>query len=264
MTGRVTLASGITLNTQVDGPKDAPWLILSNSLGATLSMWDPQIPFLTTRYRVLGYDTRGHGSSDVPDGPYSFDDLVGDVIGLMDALDIEKACFMGLSMGGMTGLGLSIDHSDRITRVVCADGRADAPPPFVAMWDQRMAAVADGGLEAIADGTLATWLTEDWRAANPDETAAMRTMVTSNNPDGYIACCKALQKLDYLKSLGRAKAPILFVGGSHDMGASPDVMGAMAAATPGGIYIEIPNAAHVANINAPDAFNVAIKDFLSL
>ena len=89
-------------------------------------------------------------------------------------------------------------------------------------------------------------------------------MVTSNNPDGYIACCKALQKLDYLKSLGRAKAPILFVGGSHDMGASPDVMGAMAAATPGGVYIEIPNAAHVANINAPDAFNVAIKDFLSL
>jgi 3-oxoadipate enol-lactonase len=264
MTGRVTLASGVALNTRVDGPDDAPWLVLSNSLGADISMWQPQIPFLTAAYKVLRYDTRGHGKSDVPQGPYHFDDLVGDVIGLMDAMGIQTASFMGLSMGGMTGLGLSLSHADRITRVVCADARADAPPPFVAMWDQRMAAVAQGGLEAIADGTLATWLTEDWRTAHPAEAAAVRAMVTSHNPDGYIACCQALQKLDYLKSLGAAKTPILYVGGDKDVGAAPEVMGAMAAATPGGVYVEIPDAAHVANINAPEAFNAAIKDFLSL
>ena len=264
MTDRVTLASGVTLNTKVDGSEDAPWLILSNSLGANLSMWDPQIDFLTKTYRVLRYDTRGHGQSDVPAGPYTFDDLVGDVVGLMDAKSIETAAFMGLSMGGMTGLGLSLNHADRISRVVCADGRADAPPPFVAMWDQRMAAVADGGLEAIADGTLGTWLTETWRQAHPEQTAAVRDMVTATNPDGYIACCKALQKLDYLKSLGAAKAPILYVGGSHDVGAPPEVMTAMADATPGGQFVEIPDAAHVANINAPEAYNAAVARFLEI
>jgi 3-oxoadipate enol-lactonase len=264
MTGRVTLRSGVALNTRTDGPEGAPWLILSNSLGTNLSMWDPQMPFLTSRYRVLRYDTRGHGDSDVPEGPYSFDLLVGDVIELMDALGIQTASFMGVSMGGMTGLGLSIGHSDRISRVVCADARADAPPPFQAMWDTRMAAVNDGGLEAIVEGTLATWLTEDWRVAHPAETDAVREMVVANTPAGYIACCKALQKLDYLKSLGQAMTPILLVGGTQDVGASPEVMGAMAAATPGGTYIEIPNAAHVANINAPEAFNAAIKSFLDL
>ncbi|MFN3147456.1 MAG: 3-oxoadipate enol-lactonase [Paracoccaceae bacterium] len=261
---RATLAGGVTLNTRIDGPADAPWLILSNSLGTTLAMWDPQIDALTARYRVLRYDTRGHGGSDTPPGPYGFADLTGDVIALMDHFGIETAAFMGLSMGGMTGMGLSIHHADRITRVVCADGRADAPPPVRTMWDERIARVQAGGLEAIADATLASWLTGDWRAANPDATARIREMVLSNDPAGYIACCHALKGLDYLRHLGEARAPILFVGGSEDKGASPEVMRAMAAATPGGTYTEIPGAAHVANLNAPAAFTAAIAGFLGL
>lgn len=133
MSGRITLASGVTLNTAIDGETDKPWIVLSNSLGANLHMWAPQTDVLTQNYRVLRYDTRGHGESDAPDGPYSFDDLLGDVTGLMDAYEIETAAFMGLSMGGMTGLGLALEHADRVTRVVCADGRADAPEPFRAM-----------------------------------------------------------------------------------------------------------------------------------
>lgn len=264
MNGRVTLRTEIKLNTQVDGDEGLPWIILSNSLGANLSMWEPQIPLLTQSYRVLRYDTRGHGSSDAPSGPYSFDDLLGDVMQLMDAFGIETSAFMGLSLGGMTGLGLAIHHSDRISRVVCADARADAPEPFRDMWDQRMAAVEAGGLDAIADGTLATWFTEDWRTSHPDEAAAIRKMVTSNDADGYIACCLALKELDYLKSLGQAKSPIFYVGGSDDMGAAPEVMQAMADATPGGAYRKIPGAAHVSNINAPAAFNAAISEFLGL
>lgn len=264
MSGRITLASGLTLNTQVDGPDGAPWLILSNSLGANLTMWDPQIDVLTQGFRVLRYDTRGHGASDTPPGPYTLADLTGDVIALMDAMEIETASFMGLSMGGMTGLGLSLHASDRITRVVCADGRADAPEPFRAMWDQRIGLVDAGGLEAIADGTLATWLTEDWRTAHPQETAAVRAMITGTDPAGYVACCRALQGLDYLRHLGGAKVPVLYVGGSEDKGAAPEVMRAMADATPGGVFIELPGAAHVANINDPNGFNAAVKDFLSL
>lgn len=264
MSRRVTLASGLALNTAIDGDGDKPWIILSNSLGANLSMWDPQIDALTGSYRVLRYDTRGHGGSDAPEGPYDFDGLVGDVIGLMDAHEIDTAAFMGLSMGGMTGLGLALDHADRVSRVVCADGRADAPDPFRAMWDQRMAAVSENGLAGIVEGTLATWFTEEWRAANPDALSKVRNMVLGNDPKGYIACCKALQKLDYLRRLGEVSIPVLYVGGSQDKGAAPEVMRAMAAATPGGVFHEVPDAAHVANINQPDAFNRAIADFLGL
>ena len=264
MTGRTRLASGVTLNTRVDGPEDAPWIVLSNSLGATLAMWEPQIPFLSRRYRVLRYDTRGHGDSDTPPGPYDFEDLVGDVLGLLEAFGIDRAGFMGLSMGGMTGLGLAIEHADRIERVVCADGRADAPEPFRAMWDDRIAKVEAGGLEAIADGTLAVWLSEEFRTSHPGETADIRAMITSNDPDGYVACCRALKRLDYLRHLGEARAPVLYVGGSRDKGAPPEVMRAMAEATPGGRFAEIPDAAHVANIDAPEAFNAAVAEFLDI
>ncbi|WP_341860825.1 3-oxoadipate enol-lactonase [Gymnodinialimonas sp. 57CJ19] len=250
------------LNTRMDG-RGEEWIILSNSLGADLTMWDEQIEVLTTKYHVLRYDTRGHGGSDTV-GATTFADLNSDVIALMDALEIETAAFMGLSMGGMTGMGLAVDHADRITRVVCADGRADAPPPFQAMWDGRIAAVEEGGLEAIVEGTLASWFTEDWRNANPARLAEIRAMVLANDPQGYIACCHALKGLDCLRHLPQAKAPILYVGGDKDMGAAPAVMQEMADATPGGVYHSIPDAAHVANINAPEAFNAAIAEFLDL
>jgi 3-oxoadipate enol-lactonase len=263
MTGRVDLG-GYALNTRIDGAEGAEWIILSNSLGADLTMWDDQIAFLSTRYRILRYDARGHGGSDTVAGDCSFAELTGDVIALMDHFGIEQAAFMGLSMGGMTGLGLAIDHADRVTRVVCADARADAPPPFRANWDDRIAKVAAGGLEAIADGTLASWLTQGWRDANADRVAAIRAMVVSNDPQGYIACCQALKGLDYLRHLDQAKVPVFYVGGALDMGAAPEVMQAMADATPGGAYVSVPDAAHVANINAPAAFNAAIAPFLDV
>ncbi len=255
---------GLRLNTAVDGPEGAPWIILSNSLGASLWMWSPQIAFLTQKYRVLRYDTRGHGGSDTPEGLYTMAGLVGDVIGLMDHFGIEKASFMGLSMGAMTGMGLALTSPERFDRMVLADGRADAPEPFRAMWDDRIGKVADGGLEAIVDGTLATWFTEDWRNANAATLEQVRAMILDTRPDGYIACCRALQGLDYLRHLGDVTVPSLYVGGAQDMGAAPAVMQAMADATPGGRYVEIPNAAHVANINAPEAYNAAIAEFLEL
>lgn len=263
MTLRVNLGE-LSLNCQLDGPDGADWIVLSNSLGANLSMWDDQIALLTARYRVLRYDTRGHGGSDTPPGPYSFADLTGDVLRLLDHFGIQRAAFMGLSMGGMTGLGLAINHPDRVSRVVCADARADAPEPFRAMWDQRIEKVQRGGLDAIVDGTLASWLTEAWRGANPDRVAAIRAMVLDNDPEGYIACCHALKELDYFRQLGDAAVPVLYVGGRQDMGAAPDVMQSMADATPSGAYVPIENAAHVANINAPEAFNTAIRAFLEL
>lgn len=255
---------GYALNTRVDGPSGAEWIVLSNSLGADLTMWDDQVEPLSAKYRVLRYDTRGHGRSDTVPGDCSFAELNGDVIALMDHFGIERAAFMGLSMGGMTGMGLAVDHAGRVSRVVCADARADAPVPFQTNWDARIATVEGGGLEAIVEGTLGSWLTQAWRDANPARVAQIRAIVLANDPQGYIACCYALKGLDYLRRLGDAGVPVLYVGGAQDMGAAPEVMQAMADATPGGVYTQIPDAAHVANINAPEAFNAAIAEFLGL
>ena len=261
MNGCVDLG-GYALNTEIDGPENAPWMILSNSLGATLAMWQPQMDLLTARYRVLRYDTRGHGQSDTPGDDWSFKELTRDVISLMDHYDIATADFMGLSMGGMTGLGLALDHSDRIGSVICADARADAPDPFRAMWDERIANVAANGLHGIVDGTLASWFTPDWLHDNPTLAGEVREMVLGNAPQGYIECCKALKTLDYLQHLRQITCPVLYIGGDQDKGAAPAVMGDMASKTAHGRYVSIPNAAHVSNINQPDAFNAAISAFL--
>ena len=252
------------LHTRVDGPAGAPWIVLSNSLGANLSMWEPQAAMLARYYRVLRYDTRGHGDSPTPAGGWTLDDLVVDVVRLMDAYGIERADFMGLSMGGMTGLGLALAHPGRVGRLICADARADAPEPFRQNWDARIAKVEEGGLAAILPMTLESWLSADWRAANPEGVAAVEAMVLGNDAAGYVGCCRALKGLDYLRHLGGMRVPVLYIAGEQDKGAPPAVMRAMAEATPGSRFVEIAGAAHVANLNAPDAFNAAVADFLGL
>ena len=132
---------GCTLSARLDGPKDKPWMVLSNSLGADLSMWDPQMPALTARHRVLRYDGRGHGESALSTSPIRMDTLVADVIALLDRLGIERVEFLGLSLGGMTGLGLALNHPQRLTRLICCAARADAPPDYVHTWDERIAAI---------------------------------------------------------------------------------------------------------------------------
>lgn len=249
---------------EIAGPEGAPWIVLSNSLGSNLHMWDDQMPLLTERYRVLRYDVRGHGQSAAPPGPYSFDDLMGDVLGLMDSNGIEQADYMGLSKGAMTGMGLAIHHPDRFGRMVLCDGRADAPEPFRQMWTQRIEAVRAGGLESIADGAMEMWFNETFRVANPTRLAAYRGMVTSNDPDGYIACCEALKTLDYLKDLPSARVPITYIGGGVDKGAPPEVMRAMAEVTPGARYIEIPGGGHLPNIDSVEGFNAALAEALGL
>lgn len=261
---RVTLPNGVSLNTRVDGRQDAPWVVLSNSLGADLAMWDGQVDMLARKYRVLRYDQRGHGASDAPEGPYSFDTLVADVIALMDHYGIAKADWLGLSMGAMTGMGLAIHHPDRFGRMVLADARAEATDAYKAMWDQRIAAIEAGGVEAVAEGSLGLWFTEDWRAANPEATASARAMIVSTKPEGYISSCSALRELDYFKDLGKVTLPVLYICGGEDKGAPTEVMQEMAKATPGSKYVEIPRAGHVANINQPEAFNAAVAEYLGI
>lgn len=261
---RIKLPTGISINTFVDGAEDAPWIILSNSLGADLTMWDGQVDLLARKYRVLRYDQRGHGESDAPVGPYSFDGLVADAIAMMDHYAIETADWVGLSMGAMTGMGLGIHHPERFGRMVLADARSVATDAYKAMWDQRVMAVTNGGVEAIADASLGLWLTEDWRDAHPEATAAARAMIVATNPQGYIASCQALRELDYFKDLGQLSMPVLYLCGAEDKGAPPEEMREMARVTPGAKYVEIPKAGHVSNINRPEDFNAALAEFLEI
>lgn len=254
----------VRLHTRIDGIEGRPWIVLSNSLGSDLRMWEGQIDLLTRKYRVLRYDQRGHGTSDAPEGPYTWDQLVGDVLRLMDDHEIERADYMGLSMGLMTGLGLGIHHGDRFGKLVLCDGRADAPEPFKAMWDQRIAGIEEGGVEAIADMVLGTWLTEGWRKANSERTAALREMMVATPKAGYLACCRCLKTLDYASDLARIVNATLCLTGSADPGAPPDVVKPIAAAIPNARYVEIPDAAHISNVNQPEAFNAAIAEFLGL
>lgn len=257
---RMRVPSGdAVLSAQIDGDAGKQWLLLSNSLAADLTMWDDQIGWLTRTHRVLRYDTRGHGQSTAPKGPYSFDMLVGDMVALLDHLGADRADVMGLSLGGMTALGLGLANPARVRRMVVCDARADAPPPFVQSWDDRIAAIRAGGMATIADGTLARWFTPAADAAVPERA---RAMILNTSPTGYEGCANALKGLDYLRHLGGMAAPVLYVVGAEDMGAPPAAMRAMADATPGSHYAEVAGTAHVPNMENPAAFAQAVGGWL--
>ncbi|SEM89562.1 3-oxoadipate enol-lactonase [Loktanella fryxellensis] len=261
--GRITVRSGDAhLSVKVTGRVDGPVVLLSNSLGAGLDMWAPQRAVLEPHFRVIGYDTRGHGQSSTPPGPYRFADLTADMLAILDNFHVVQADIVGLSLGGMTALGMGLNHAGRVRRIVCACARADAPPPFVAGWDDRIAAIDAGGMAAIWPGTLDRWLTPDFAQTHPDVVAALARDFTAMDVAGYTGCARALQSLDYRRDLPGMTVPVLYIAGADDMGAPPAAMQDMAQATPGASYVEIPDCAHIANLNATAAFDRALRQFL--
>lgn len=246
------------------GHANAPWIVLSNSLGSNWHMWDPQIPVLNRRYNVLAYDTRGHGASDAPPGPYAWPALLADVIAVMDAVGVGRAAFMGLSLGGMTALGLARDYPDRFDRIICCDARADSPPAYQKSWEDRIALIDRAGVDGVVEMSLERWLNAEFRATHPDKVAAIGAMIRTTSAVGYKGCCAALQQLDFLKDLPRLAVPMLYVCGSDDAGAPADNMAAMAEATPGAQFVAIPGGAHLPNLDSTAAFNAAIAPFLEL
>ncbi len=252
------------LHSTVSGPKDAPVLLLLNSLGATQAMWDPQLPLLETHYRVIRCDTRGHGQSPTPPSPYTFDDIVADVLEVLDTHGVEEAAVMGLSLGGMTALGLGLAVPNRIKRVVCCAARADAPPPFIQNWHNRLAILEEGGIEGVWEATVGMWLSAETRTNHPAREAALRASFLQTTDEGYRGCAHALMGLDYLQHLGEMSVPTLFVAGAEDMAAPPEAMLAMAQKCPGSEYAVVPDAKHIVNVDSPENFNVAILGFLGL
>lgn len=255
-----TTANGISINCQIDGPDRAPWLILSNSLLTNLSMWDEQAAVLARSYRVLRYDQRGHGGTQVTDGKYSFDMLVADVIGLMDALSIARAHFAGISMGGMTALFLAQRHRDRFDRIIAADCGPASTPVSAQQWKERMELAADKGMNALADVTIPRWFPPDFVASKAPVLDKVRGMITSTPLRGFAGCAQALSDYDLKPGLPGIDRPTLCIVGTKD--ATLAGMEAISAAVPGSRLVKLEGAGHLSNLEQPQAFTRAIEDFL--
>lgn len=251
----------LRLNVIDEGPRDAPAVMLSHSLAASLDMWAPQAAALADGFRVIRYDTRGHGGSDAPDGAYSFADLTGDVIALLDALDLERVHFAGLSLGGMTAMGLALEHPSRIASICAANCTAQAPPDGGAMWDERIAIARGQGMAALADATLARWFTADMLVGRAAEVEPVRRMILATSVAGYAGCCAALKTLAYRDRLNDLRVPALFIAGAVDPAVPVAAMRDMHERVTGSHYVELP-AAHLSNLECVAAFNAALGDFL--
>jgi 3-oxoadipate enol-lactonase len=255
-------AGDASLAVCIDGEAGKPWLILSNSLAADMTMWAPQVAKLSAHRRLVRYDTRGHGRSSAPAGPYSFDRLVDDMVAILDHLGIETADVLGLSLGGMTALGLGLTHPGRVRKLVCCDARGEFPPAAIAGWDQRISAVAAGGLSSIADETLTRWFVPATFRDRPEVIEQAHRMILSTSSNGYLGCVAALKTLNYREQLPRLEKHTLFVVGEDDLAAPPSVMREMAAATPRAEFVTISGAAHIANVEGGATFDAAVCRFL--
>ncbi|MNO93497.1 3-oxoadipate enol-lactonase 2 [compost metagenome] len=257
----VKLADG-DLNYLLEGPADAPVLVLSNSLGTDLHMWDVQIPAFTEHFRVLRYDTRGHGGSLVSAGPYSIEQLGRDVLALLDSLDIARASFCGLSMGGLIGQWLAINAPERIERLVLCNTAAKIGTPEV--WNPRIDSVLAGGAQAmreLRDASIARWFTADFAEAEPGKVEPIVGMLAQTSPEGYAANCAAVRDADYREQLGAISAPTLIVCGSGDPVTTTEHGRFMQERIRGAELVEF-HAAHLSNVQAGDAFTRRVLDFL--
>ncbi|HYL33731.1 MAG TPA: 3-oxoadipate enol-lactonase [Stellaceae bacterium] len=245
------------------GKSDATALVLGNSLGTDMHLWDAQVPALAARFRVLRYDMRGHGLSEAPAGieAYTIDDLAGDVLALTDALEIEHFQYCGLSIGGMVGQRLGARAPDRVRALaLCNTAMTVAVPQN---YRDRADAVRKNGLASIGDAVLERWFTPKFLTANPDIARGMRTMLTRNSVAGYAGCCLALATMDLTTDVRRIACPTLVVAGAQDQATPPAAARAIAAAVKGTKLVEIPDCAHISAVERPAELTAALSDFFA-
>lgn len=250
----------VDLHYALAGDQSAPVLVLSNSLGATMDMWQPQLAELSTHFQVLRYDTRGHGLSSVPPGPYSIAQLGGDVIGLLDHLKLDRAHFCGLSMGGITGMWLALNHPDRINKLVLSNTAAYIGP--AENWTNRAAAVQKNGMTSIADAVVERWLTPDYAQEHANQVQHLKAMLTSTPADGYAANCIAIRDNDLRKEVDGIRAPTLVISGNGDIPTPPSDGKFLHSQIKGSEYLEL-EAAHLSNQQQASKYTDALIKFLS-
>ncbi|MEJ8574584.1 3-oxoadipate enol-lactonase [Microbaculum marinum] len=254
-----TRSGETTIHYEVTGNPLKPWLVLSNSLGTDIGFWDDQVGVLESDFRILRYDTRGHGGSGAPEGDYTFEQLGGDVLAVMDAAGADTARFCGLSMGGTTGLWLAINAPQRFEQLVLCNTGAKIGDASV--WQPRIDAVKSDGIAPIVEGVVERWFTEGFRQAEPKTVDRIRAMILRTSPAGYAGCCAALRDTDLRAGMQAIRLPTLVVAGAHDPATPPALSEEIRAAIPGSRMVTLP-AAHLSNIEARAEFNDAVSDFL--
>jgi len=237
--------TAVDVSYTVDGAADAPVVVLSNSLGATRGMWDPQVPALAERYRVVTYDARGHGESPAPAGPYSLDDLVDDLVALLDALGAQRAHLAGLSLGGMTAMRLAVREPARVDRLalLCTSADPEAKP-----FLERAAAVRAGGTAPLAQTVASRWVTPGFAAEHPELMARLEAMIAGCDDEGYAACAEVVAAVDLREDLARITAPTLVISGAEDPALPPEHQRVIADGIPGAELLTVSPGAHLANL----------------
>jgi len=253
-------SNGLRIHYSLTGVPDAPVVVLSNSLGTNFTMWDLQTPVLEKRFRLLRYDTRGHGRTAVPPGPYSLDQLGRDVLGLLDALKLDRVHFCGLSMGGMIGMWLGVNAPARIHRLVLCSTAPKIGTPEI--WNPRIEAIRKGGMNAIASAAIERWLTPEFRARAPQPSVALLGMLQVASPEGYTACCEAIRDADLREAVASIRVPVQVIMGARDPATPPADGRALASRIPGAKYAEL-DGSHLCNVESPERFNETLINFLA-
>jgi 3-oxoadipate enol-lactonase len=244
--------TAVDLHAVIDGPSDAPPLVLGPSLGTTAAMWEPQVPTLAEHFRVIRYDARGHGASPVPPGPYTIDDFADDLLELLDRLGIDAAHIAGISLGGMTAMAFAAAHPARVNRLVLACTSAHLAAPEA--WADRAAKVRADGTSAIADAVVARWTTPAYAAAHPEVMARLRQLLVDSPDDGYVAACGAIERMDLRDRLPAIAAATVVIAGAQDLAIPPVHAERIVAGLPKARLAILDPGAHLANIEQPEAF----------
>jgi 3-oxoadipate enol-lactonase len=252
----------VDVHHSLEGPEGAPVIVFSNSLGTTGGMWDAQAAALSDRFRVLRYDTRGHGGSPAPPGPYSMGDLAGDVLALLDRLELERVSFCGLSIGGMTGMWLGVHAPERIDRlVICCTGM-QLPTPE--MWTDRAVLVREQGLGEVIDATMERWFTPGFPERSPEVVERIREEFLATDREGYAGCCEALSEFDMRGQLVAITAPTLVIAGEDDPVGTPERAAAIGEEIGDSRVVVLPNARHLAAVEQAEAVTHELEQHLSV
>lgn len=252
--------NGIEINCVIEG--EGPWVTMSHSLACNLSMWDPQMQLLTKNYKVLRFDTRGHGASSAPGGTYTLEQMADDVHGLFAELGIRRTHWVGLSMGGMIGETYALKYPGVFQSMVLADTTSRRPPNAEQMWGDRVRMAREKGMDALVEGTLARWFTEPYIKAQPEVMKRIGGNIRDTPVAGFAGSCEAIAKIDVLDRLKEIDCPALVIVGEHDHGTPPEMARQIQANLRGSELLIIPSAAHLSNVEQPEIFNKALAGFL--
>jgi 3-oxoadipate enol-lactonase len=250
---------GCIIHVDVEGPQDGPVLMLSNSLGTNLHMWDDQAPAWSRHFRLVRYDRRGHGKSSVPQGPYTMERLGRDVLAVLDTLNISKINWCGLSMGGMVGQWLGANAPNRIDKLILSNTSSYFADKSI--WEGRLKTVREKGLAAIVDTNMERWFTKEFRDRNPQAMARMREMFLATKPEGYLGCGEGIRDMDHRPLLAKISAPALVIAGKHDPATTLEANEFIKQHIPAA-KLAVLETAHIANVEEPQLYTDTVLKFL--